>query len=55
MFSSSGPRAAVANGITRQFMDKNYTVDISGSELFNYGIEKPITIIVYASDRNHNT
>jgi len=54
MFSPSWTLSTVANGTTWQFRDKNYTVDISGSELFDYGIEKPITISGNIRDRNNN-
>ena len=42
---------AIANGKTWQFLDKNYTVTIPSWALFNYGIEKPITINISVRDR----
>lgn len=55
MFESVWPLITLANGKTRQFEDKNYTLTISGTELFDYGIEKPIIITWTVKDRNNNT
>jgi len=55
MFSPVWTRSVLANGTTWQFLDKNFTVHISGSELFDYGIEQPITISGRVNDRNNNT
>lgn len=42
---------ATASGTTRQFLDRSYHLTISWSELFDYGIEKPITIVWTVRDR----
>lgn len=47
----NGGTYATANGKTWQFLDKNYTVSISSWALFNYGIEKTITMSVSVRDR----
>ncbi len=54
MFSSAGDLAAVASGKTRQFRDRNYAIDIDPSMIFDFGIEKPITISGNVRDRNNN-
>ena len=54
MFSPAWTLSAIANGTTWQFRNKNYTVDIDPSELFNYGIEKEIIITWNVRDRNNN-
>lgn len=54
MFSSAGTLSAIADGITWQSRNKNYTVNIDSSELFDYGIEKQITISGNVRDRNNN-
>ena len=54
MFAPTGELAALANGRTWQYFDKNYDLTISGSKLFDYGIEKPITITGNVQDRNNN-
>lgn len=41
----------IASGKTWQFFDRNYTLIISWSQLFNYGIEQPITITWIVKDR----
>jgi len=46
--------AAVPNLKTRQFRDKNYAITIDPSKLFDYGIEKTITITGNVRDRNNN-
>jgi len=53
-FTNGGLLSAVPNGITRQSRDKNFTVDIDPSQLFDYGIEKTITITGRVYDRNGN-
>ena len=54
MFSPAGSLAAVPSLKTRQFRDKNYAITIDPSKLFDYGIEKPITITGNVRDRNNN-
>jgi hypothetical protein len=54
LFSSGGLLSAVPNGTTWQFYNKNYTLDIDSSKIFDYGIEKPITITGNVRDRNNN-
>ena len=54
MFSPAGTLAAVPSIKTRQFRDKNYAITIDSSKLFDYGIEKPITITGNIRDRNNN-
>lgn len=54
MFAPAGDLAAVANGTTRQSRERNYTVNIAPSQLFDYGIERPITITGNVRDRNGN-
>ncbi len=44
MFSPAGTLAYSTNGMTRQFRNKNYTIVIDPTELFDYGIEKRIEI-----------
>jgi hypothetical protein len=46
--------SAVPTGTTWQFRDKNYTIAIDPSKIFDYGIEKPITISGNVRDRNNN-
>lgn len=55
MFSPSWTLTATAIDKTRQFRDKDYTLDINSSELFDYGIEKTITITGNVADWNGNT
>lgn len=55
MFSPAETLSAVPNGKTWQFLDKNFSVHISGSQLFDYGIERPITITWTVQDRINNT
>jgi len=54
MFSPAGTLSAIADGRTWQSRDKNYTVNIDSSQLFDYGIEKQITISWNVRDRNNN-
>ena len=54
VFSPSGPLAAIASDTTWQFRDKNYSITMSWSQLFDYGIEKTITITGSVRDRNNN-
>ncbi len=54
MFAPAGDLAAVANGFTWQYLDKNYVMDINSPALFDYGIEKTITITGNVQDRNSN-
>lgn len=54
MFSPSWTLSATPSDTTWQFHDKNYTLAIDSSELFEYGIEKTITITGHVSDRNGN-
>lgn len=42
---------AIPNGKTWQFLDKNYSVSIPSSQLFDYGVEKTITMNVSVRDR----
>jgi len=53
-FSNGGLLSAIANGTTWQSRDRNYSVNIDSSELFDYGIEKLITITGKVYDRNGN-
>lgn len=55
MFAPAWALSAVPNWKTWQFLDKNYTVGIDGSQLFDYGIEKTITITWTVQDRMNNT
>ena len=54
MFSPAWTLAAVPSLKTRQFRDKNYAITIDPSKLFDYGIEKTITITGNVRDRNNN-
>lgn len=54
MFSPSWTLVATPTNKTRQFRDKNYALDIDASELFDYGIEKTITITWDVADWNGN-
>ena len=54
MFAPAGALAAIPNGTTREFRNKNYTIDINSSQLFDFGIEKSITITGNVRDRNNN-
>ena len=54
VFSPAGTLAALPSGKTRQFRDRNYAIDIDPSKLFDYGIEKAITITGNVRDRNNN-
>jgi hypothetical protein len=47
-------RYALPSGKTWQFLDKNYNIKIASWELFDYGIEKPITLTSSVRDRNNN-
>lgn len=42
---------ATSNDKTWQFLDKNYVVSIPSFQLFDYGVEKPITMSVSIRDR----
>lgn len=53
LFSPAGSLSAVPSALTWQFLDKNYSINITSSELFYYGIEKPITISWSVKDRNN--
>jgi len=55
MFSSAGDLITTPSGRTWQFRDRNYSVTIASSQLFDYGIEKTITITWRIADRNNNT
>ncbi len=46
---------AAASGMTWQFLNRNYYLNINWSELFDYGIEKPITIVWTVRDRMNNS
>lgn len=54
-YFTGGMISPFANNKTRQSLDKNYTVNIDSSQLFDYGVEKPITITWTVQDRNNNT
>ncbi len=54
-FSPGASLFAATNGITWQSLVRNYYLDINWSELFDYGIEKPITIVWTVRDRINNT
>lgn len=54
MFSPSWTLTATPTNKTRQFRDKNYTLAIDSLELYDYGIEKTITITGRVADWNGN-
>ena len=54
MFLPSGTLSAIASNKTWQFNDRDYTVYISWTKLFYYGIEQPITITGNVYDRYGN-
>ena len=54
MFSASGVLSAVASNKSWQFRDKNYSITMSWSQVFDYGIEKTITLTGSVRDRNNN-
>ena len=53
-FSLWGPLSATPNAKTWQYFDKNYTLHIPSSQLFDFGVEQPITITGRVYDRNNN-
>jgi hypothetical protein len=54
MFSPSWTLVATATNKTWQFRDRNYNLSIYSSELFDYGIEKTMTITGHVADWNGN-